>query len=24
VFSHARVLAGFFDTLSGPKREETP
>jgi AcrR family transcriptional regulator len=23
VFSHAKVLAGFFDTLSGPKREET-
>jgi hypothetical protein len=23
LFSHARVLAGFFDTLSAPKREET-
>jgi hypothetical protein len=23
VLAHARVLAGFFDTLSGPEREET-
>ena len=24
VLAHARVLAGFFDTLSGQEREETP